>query len=232
MSGASATIFAYLGEFHCNKLRNRAIMSAAFVAAICALAHPIMGWAVINRYWSFYVPLVDIVYKPWRMYILCCGLLGFVSGLCFIVLPESPKYLISIGKETEAIAVLKMVYSINTGNKAESLEVRILYNFIKILFSFFILKCLGLFNCPRCWGRTKIKIDKRWRFVYRVSISIDVESDSTFIQTRAFAQDSFVLSYTILDIFQCTRTLYVVSIFAKYSYAIYKRLSRWKKPNV
>ncbi|XP_055911439.1 synaptic vesicle glycoprotein 2B-like [Eupeodes corollae] len=123
VSGASATIFAYLGEFHCNKLRNRAIMSAAFVAAICALAHPIMGWAVINRYWSFYVPLVDIVYKPWRMYILCCGLLGFVSGLCFIVLPESPKYLISIGKETEAIAVLKMVYSINTGNKAESLEV-------------------------------------------------------------------------------------------------------------
>ncbi|XP_055846361.1 synaptic vesicle glycoprotein 2B-like [Episyrphus balteatus] len=123
ISGASATIYAYLGEFHCNKLRNRGIMSAAFVCAAAALFHPIMGWAVINRYWSFYVPIVDIVYKPWRFYIVCCGLLGFVSGLCFLILPESPKYLLSVGKEDEVIAILKRIYSINTGKKAESFEI-------------------------------------------------------------------------------------------------------------
>lgn len=126
LSGGSATIYAYLGEFHCNKMRNRAIMSSAFISALAAILFPLSAWVAINQTWSFNVPFLDIIYRPWRMYILLVGTFGLVCGVCLFYFPESPKYLLSAGSEEEALIVLKRVYSINTGNTMDSYKVRVI----------------------------------------------------------------------------------------------------------
>ncbi|XP_055913306.1 synaptic vesicle glycoprotein 2B-like [Eupeodes corollae] len=123
ISGGSATIFPYLGEFHSDRMRNRAIMSAGFICAAASLLYPIVAWAVINQSWTLEVPYFDIVYKPWRMYILVIGILGLFCGISLFYLPESPKYLLSIGKEEEVIEILRKMYSLNTGNPRESYKV-------------------------------------------------------------------------------------------------------------
>ncbi|XP_055842579.1 uncharacterized protein LOC129909530 [Episyrphus balteatus] len=123
LSAGSATIYAYLGEFHCDKTRNRAIMAAGFISAACALGFPFVAWAVINQTWSFEIAFLHIIYKPWRLYFVVIGLLGLVCGISMFYLPESPKYLLSIGKESEAIKVLKRIYSINTGNPRDSFKI-------------------------------------------------------------------------------------------------------------
>ncbi|XP_055914727.1 synaptic vesicle glycoprotein 2B-like [Eupeodes corollae] len=123
ISAGSATIFAYLGEFHCDKTRNRAIMSAGFISAACALVFPFVAWAAINQTWSYEIPFLNIVYKPWRMYIMVIGLLGLVCGLIMCFLPESPKYLHSIGKEDQVLKILQRIHSINTGKSRESFKI-------------------------------------------------------------------------------------------------------------
>ncbi|XP_055913354.1 synaptic vesicle glycoprotein 2B-like [Eupeodes corollae] len=123
LCGGSATIFAYLGEFHCNKLRNRAIMASAFISAATAILLPVSAWVVINQNWSYDIPFLDLTYKPWRLYIGVIGTIGLLCGISLFYIPESPKYLLCVGKEEAAIKVLKKMYAINTGNSRESFEI-------------------------------------------------------------------------------------------------------------
>lgn len=52
-----------------------------------------------------------------------CGLPGFLIGLVFIVLPESPKYLLSVGKEADTLEVLQTMYHKNTGKDKDAFPI-------------------------------------------------------------------------------------------------------------
>ncbi|XP_065364983.1 synaptic vesicle glycoprotein 2B-like [Calliphora vicina] len=118
ISAGSAIIFAYLGEFHCQKNRNKAILCGALMSAFSAILFPIIAWLFINQEWEFDIPFLPIVYKPWRLYFLMCGVSGL--GCCIFLgyLPESPKYLLGVNRADEALDILKNMHRKNTqGNK-------------------------------------------------------------------------------------------------------------------
>lgn len=71
---------------------------------------PLFAALIMNQEWSFAVPILNINYTPWRFYMLVCAVPSLVCGLVFLRLPESPKFLLSIGKKEEAIQVLKSIY--------------------------------------------------------------------------------------------------------------------------
>ncbi|XP_055845871.1 synaptic vesicle glycoprotein 2B-like [Episyrphus balteatus] len=123
LCGSSATVYAFLGEFHCNKLRTRALMTSAFISAVAAIFFPLSAWAVINQTWTVEIPLINLTYTPWRMYILLIGSLGLICGLSLFFIPESPKYLLSVGEEEAAMNVLRKMYSINTGQSRDSFKI-------------------------------------------------------------------------------------------------------------
>lgn len=115
ISGGSATVYAYLGEFHTEKTRSRAIMGAAFIFGVGAMIMPALAWLVINQEWRIDIPLLAITYKPWRLFMVVCGIPGFVCGLCLFKIPESPKFLLSQGKDEMALEILKNMFKWNTG---------------------------------------------------------------------------------------------------------------------
>ncbi|XP_011177279.2 synaptic vesicle glycoprotein 2B [Zeugodacus cucurbitae] len=117
LSACSATIFAYVGEFHCQKDRSCAILGGSVISAAVSIFLPVIAWIFINQEFKVYVPYINIVFKPWRSYFLACGVPGFICGLILFFLPESPKYLLSAGKPEEAIKVLKRIHRINLGSK-------------------------------------------------------------------------------------------------------------------
>lgn len=121
ISGSSATIYAYLGEFHTNKQRSRAIMGSTIILGTACILMPLAAWAVINQDWEFYIPFIDIMYKPWRMYVVVCGIPGFLGALVLIFLPESPKFVLGQGNKTAAFEILQQINRWNNGNKS-SLE--------------------------------------------------------------------------------------------------------------
>lgn len=76
---------------------------------------PALAWAIIplGHTYKFIIPWVGLEMASWRIYLILISLLnGFVLlGLAF--LPESPKFLLSKGRNEKTIEVLKKVYQIN-----------------------------------------------------------------------------------------------------------------------
>lgn len=97
-------------------------MAASVVLAIGAMISPLLAWLIINQEWSFYIPLIGTLFKPWRLFILVCGIPSLVCSLTLLKMPESPKFLLGQGHQKAAIEILKTVYSINTGKDRESLK--------------------------------------------------------------------------------------------------------------
>lgn len=57
--------------------------------------------------------------RPWQLFLLLCSLPSLISGFAFLLLPESPKFLMAAGRNTEAMLVFKKIYSGNTGKSSE-----------------------------------------------------------------------------------------------------------------
>lgn len=118
ISGSSAIVYAYLGEFHDNRQRGRAIMGAALIFGIFCILLPVIAWLVINQEWQFYVPIFDINFKSWRFFLIVCGLPSLVSYIALIFLPESPKFTLGQGDQATTIQILEKINRWNNGGSS------------------------------------------------------------------------------------------------------------------
>lgn len=70
-------------------------------------------------FWTFGSMLTPIIAyftleKSWRVFVVLCAIPCFLSGLFgFFLVPESPRYLIAIGKEEEAMRILRKAATVN-----------------------------------------------------------------------------------------------------------------------
>uniref|UniRef100_A0A182RL79 Major facilitator superfamily (MFS) profile domain-containing protein n=1 Tax=Anopheles funestus TaxID=62324 RepID=A0A182RL79_ANOFN len=117
ISGPSATIYAYLSEFHGKQNCSRAIMGASFVFGLGSILLPLIAWSIINQEWEFTIPMLNIIYRPWRLFLVVCALPSFISALALLWLPESPKYLLSRDQEAETVAILHRMYRWNASRR-------------------------------------------------------------------------------------------------------------------
>lgn len=92
-------------------------MGSALIFGVGCLLPPVIAWMVINQDWMFYIPVLDIVYKPWRLFLIVCGLPGFVSFFVLMFLPESPRFVLGLGDPSGALKILEKMNRWNGGNK-------------------------------------------------------------------------------------------------------------------
>lgn len=59
----------------------------------------------------------------WRVFFLACAVPSLVSGLMFMYLPESPKFLMSKGRHDDALRAFQKIYATNTGSDPASYPV-------------------------------------------------------------------------------------------------------------
>lgn len=72
-----------------------------------------LAWAIIPirmRYETTY-----FVYDSWNAFVSINSSCILAIGLWALKFPESPKFLAEIGKQDEAMAVLKEIFTMNTG---------------------------------------------------------------------------------------------------------------------
>lgn len=61
--------------------------------------------------------------KSWQMFLAICSVPSMIAGLSIFFLPESPKFLMSQGRNEEAMIVFQMIYRWNTNNRAADFPV-------------------------------------------------------------------------------------------------------------
>lgn len=94
-------------------------MGSALIFGVSCLLLPLVAWFVINQDWLLYIPMLDLVYKPWRLFLVICGLPGLLSSLAFIFLPESPKFVLGQGNQMGAMEILQKMNRWNNGKNAQ-----------------------------------------------------------------------------------------------------------------
>ncbi|XP_050328483.1 synaptic vesicle glycoprotein 2A-like isoform X1 [Bactrocera neohumeralis] len=114
---STAIIYAYLGEFHAPKTRFRAIMCSAVILSVVAMLLPMIAYLVINQDWVLPLTFLRINYRPWRVFLIVCGVPGLLCSIIIYILPESPKFLLTVGEETKAIQVLQKMHRWNNGKE-------------------------------------------------------------------------------------------------------------------
>lgn len=98
-------------------------MGASVIFGITCVLLPVLAWLVINQSWELYIPYLNVMYRPWRLFLVVCGLPSLICGLALIKIPESPKFVLSQGKQAETIAILQRIHRINNGKLTEPLVI-------------------------------------------------------------------------------------------------------------
>lgn len=122
--GPHSIFMAYISEVFNRQHRNRVILITGVFTAAGSLSQPLMAWAIIPKtiHWTFFNGAVII--NSWRLFLLIFALTPLVAGIlcCFSV--ESPKFLFAQGRKEEAMRVLKIMYSVNTGLPPDTYPVK------------------------------------------------------------------------------------------------------------
>ncbi|RZB39871.1 Sugar tr and/or MFS 1 domain containing protein [Asbolus verrucosus] len=131
INGPFAALTAYMSEFHCSKYRSRVQLGRGMIVSCGTMVLPLLAWAILPQ--KIDIRLDDnIVLHSWNIYLLVCAIPSLISGILFIFMPESPKFLMTVGRNKEALAVFKQVFSINTGKSKEEFPIKHLVDETKL----------------------------------------------------------------------------------------------------
>ncbi|XP_061392162.1 organic cation transporter 1-like [Musca vetustissima] len=129
MCGPFAILVSYLSEFHGSHFRMRIMMIVGIMISIATLTMPLLAIVVLPADWNFQIFNMNFV--AWKVYLAVCGLPSLLSSVIFGFFPESPRFLISQGRNTEALEVFRKMYAANTGKSKDTYPIQELIKEIK-----------------------------------------------------------------------------------------------------
>lgn len=98
---------------------------------------------------EFRYSVFGFIYTPWRLYIFVTSLINFVAFIMLLYPPESPKFMLAMGKPDEALVILARVYEANGYGKGKvriytNMEMFCINNNVLMLFKDFPVKEITL----------------------------------------------------------------------------------------
>uniref|UniRef100_A0A182N5S6 Major facilitator superfamily (MFS) profile domain-containing protein n=1 Tax=Anopheles dirus TaxID=7168 RepID=A0A182N5S6_9DIPT len=108
VAAQASTVYAYLGEFTTPSRRSQMLSFASVWGSVGIVYIPLVSWWILSYDWAFVIT-DSFEFKPWRLLFIINTLPALLNGIAFCFCPESPKFLVSQGRNEEALEVLKMV---------------------------------------------------------------------------------------------------------------------------
>ncbi|XP_052125810.1 synaptic vesicle glycoprotein 2C-like [Frankliniella occidentalis] len=124
IAGPNSVLYAYLAETHDDKHRSMAIMMTGMCFAVAQIVQPVLAFALLPL--DLRVPMIEgaMDLTSWRLFLLVCALPSLWAGLWCLRLPESPKFLMSQGKQEEALRIFRGIYATNTGQDPDTYPIK------------------------------------------------------------------------------------------------------------
>ncbi|KAM6426238.1 synaptic vesicle glycoprotein 2B isoform 1-T3 [Liasis olivaceus] len=119
IGGSLPIVFAYFSEFLSREKRGEHLSWLCMFWMIGGLYASVMAWSIIPHYgWGFSMGS-HYHFHSWRVFVMVCSLPCIASLMALKFMPESPRFLLEIGKHDEAWMILKQVHDINMRAKGE-----------------------------------------------------------------------------------------------------------------
>ncbi|XP_055618259.1 synaptic vesicle glycoprotein 2C isoform X3 [Toxorhynchites rutilus septentrionalis] len=126
MSGNAATCYAYLAEFHTDKSRAKVVSYAGMFMALGMIYLPVVAWFIIplDATLNLYIEPLDMRFSLWRVYLLLSSLASVLILIGILNLPESGKFLLTIGEKEKVVQILAKMYRWNQGKPEHTFPVK------------------------------------------------------------------------------------------------------------
>ncbi|XP_055709266.1 putative transporter svop-1 isoform X2 [Phlebotomus papatasi] len=121
-SGPVAAYMVYVCEFHGVKYRVRVLMLMSAFISIGAVNVMVIALLILTRPINFTIGSTE--YHSWQVFFWACSIIGLSGGFISLFLPESPKFLMSLGRNEEALRVFQRIYRINTRKSSDSYPIK------------------------------------------------------------------------------------------------------------
>ncbi|XP_050465178.1 synaptic vesicle glycoprotein 2B-like [Cataglyphis hispanica] len=122
--GPLAMVMTYLTEFHSARYKPRFTTWVGFLFAIANIVPAALGFTILPLNW--HIDIFGQDYNSWRIYLLICSIPPVVGFVTATMLPESPKYLMAIGRSDAALKLFKRMYCMNTRQPSETFPIKTL----------------------------------------------------------------------------------------------------------
>ncbi|KAM7350457.1 synaptic vesicle glycoprotein 2B isoform 1-T2 [Cochliomyia hominivorax] len=117
LGGSGPVIWSYFAEFQPKSKRGSML---SFMAAFWTFGNLFvagLAWLIIPTGIGIVTPL--FTYNSWRIFLMTCSVPSFIVAFLLFYLPESPKFLLSKGKQDKAMAIFRGIFVTNTKKPAE-----------------------------------------------------------------------------------------------------------------
>ncbi|KMQ93186.1 synaptic vesicle glycoprotein 2b, partial [Lasius niger] len=111
-------VMTYLTEFHSARYKPRFTTWVGFLFAVANIVPAALGFTILPLNW--HIDIFGQDYNSWRIYLLICSIPPVVGLVTATMLPESPKYLMAIGRSDAALKLLRRMYCMNTRQPSET----------------------------------------------------------------------------------------------------------------
>ncbi|XP_047026349.1 solute carrier family 22 member 15-like isoform X2 [Helicoverpa zea] len=123
-SAAESATYALIGECCGTRVRAKYMLLITSALMITPALYYITAFLIMKL--DFSIPLLGITYRPWRLLTLIMALPLGLSALLLWFYSESPKFLANVGRNEEAVQVLKRIYVAN-GHDGDKFAVKQIY---------------------------------------------------------------------------------------------------------
>ena len=117
VGGSIPLVWTYFAEFQPSRRRGGALSVLATFWMVGNVMVAGLAWAIIPH---------QLAWASWRWFTLACAGPSLLVSLIFLLLPESPKFLLCQGKHDEALELLRTIFTKNTGEASSEYRVRAL----------------------------------------------------------------------------------------------------------
>ncbi|XP_014297516.1 synaptic vesicle glycoprotein 2B isoform X1 [Microplitis demolitor] len=123
ISGPFAALMSYLAEVHGEKERTRIYMWLGVFFSLGNISMPCLAWLILPQ--ELNINIFDSTFNltPWRVFLIVCSIPELAAFIALSWFPESPRFLLSKGRDDEALDVLRHIYHLNTGNDPKTFSV-------------------------------------------------------------------------------------------------------------
>ncbi|KZC15125.1 Synaptic vesicle glycoprotein 2B [Dufourea novaeangliae] len=122
VGGPFSMVLQYLSEFHSAQYKASYARWAGLAVNAAIVVPAVVAFSVLPQPW-----IVEIFYRQynaWRLYLLICSVVPLIGLLTACTLPQSPKYLVDIGRPDQALELLRRMYTINKWKSADSYPIK------------------------------------------------------------------------------------------------------------
>ncbi|XP_059054635.1 synaptic vesicle glycoprotein 2B-like [Achroia grisella] len=119
VSGCFALSISLLSECTPVKRRNTLILLTSSVFMSCTGIMAVVAIPVLRLDFSYHLPFLDIQFNSWRLLNLIYTIPCAISSIGLLFAYESPKYLLSVGDQANAMKILREIFAINNAKDGD-----------------------------------------------------------------------------------------------------------------